>query len=218
MPTSTPIRPTKAKGIPSTRPVSSTSFRPLRTRDDFSSGSDSESDTDDRYIPRPWAKRKATSISKASLSGATLAGSDPFSKDKGKTKSVEMDYSDGESARSQQRKGSREAPGWTPEFIRRHSSGGRSKDAETGNVELEARRNESVPAGAVPMTPSLIKALDRVTQAQTAAYAASSTPGTPGSPVSMPQPGGGYDWGAFWKNVEDKAKEADQPGRRPAGS
>jgi hypothetical protein len=32
--------------------------------------------------------------------------------------------------------------------------------------------------------------------------------GTPGiSKMNMPATPAGYDWGAFWKNVEDKAKD-----------
>jgi hypothetical protein len=186
---------------PGIRP-NSTSFKPLRHSD----SSDDDSDDDGKYIPRPWAKKRATT----SLSGVTLAGSNS---DKGKDKAA-IDYSDGESVTPSQKKPrmSRDSPGWTPEFIRK----GKDKDVESGSVELEQKRNrsESPPPGAVPITPSLLNALERVGKAQSAAYAVSKSSGQsqPSPAVSMPEPQG-YDWGAFWRNVEDKAKEPERPAR-----
>jgi hypothetical protein len=183
-----------------------------------------------RYIPRPWAPRKDTQAT--TLSGATLADTaSASSKGKRQGPAIEADkdlekgggiiYSDGEeAAASISPKGrtqrEREAPGWTPEFIKRHSvNGKRGHELETETAA------DSPPPGAVAVTPSLMRALDRVSQAQNEAYggivsrghtpyastpghggAGASTPGLP--PLQMPTPSGGYDWAAFWSTVEDK--------------
>lgn len=102
--------------------------------------------------------------------------------------------------------------------MKRHS-GSTAKDLEAGGVELNLKivRNDPIPdnplaspssptsskppSGAVPVTPSLIKALDRVSKAQSEAYL-----GTHNTPAS-----GGDEWGAFWKAVRAKAKEPDAP-------
>jgi len=205
----------------SSRPNSQTKFKALATKgahysSDLSSSS-SESETD---IPRPWAKR---SSSRGSLSGATLAGSHNDGKGsngKGKRKGVDAEYSDGESkAQGNTSPTNRDTPGWTPGFIKRHSSR-KVQDLEAGSVELnlKAVRKDSnpddslasppsptsskPPSGAVPITPSLIKALDRVSKAQSEAYAGAQTP---------PSSGGGNEWGAFWQAVGAKAKEPDAP-------
>lgn len=215
-------------------PYSRDSFQPLNkaTKHDFSSGSEDSSDEEgtgqERYIPRPWAKRKDTQAT--SLSGVTLAdGASATSKGKMGDMAKEhgdLAYSDGESvaqstSTGRRRKESRDAPGWTPEFIKRHSMGGK-KDLESGGIEMRAsrsNRSESPPPGAVPMTPSLMKALDRVSQAQNEAYAGivskghtpyASSPGhAPGTSTPGVHPHGGQDWGAFWKKVEDKTREGE---------
>jgi len=203
------------------RPNSQTKLKSLAVKgahyssDSSSSASDSETD-----IPRPWAKR---SSSRASLSGATLAGSQndsKSSKGKGKRKQVDAEYSDGESVpQGSKSPTNRDVPGWRPGFIKQHSSG-KAQDLEAGGVELDLRavRKDSnpddpltspssptsykPPTGAVPVTPSLIKALDRVSKAQSEAYSGAQTP---------PTSGGGYEWGAFWQAVGAKAKEPDAP-------
>jgi hypothetical protein len=240
------------------RPTGGNSFQPLNLKDKDGNSSSSDDSSDEeygggpgqRYIPRPWAKRKDTQAT--SLSGVTLADSASV---KGKAKGKygdddkdlekgELVYSDGESVAPSisgaARKGARDAPGWTPEFIKRHSLSGK-QGTNDGSVEMRQSKQTSnsnrsqttsPPPGAVPMTPSLMKALDRVSQAQAEAYggivskghtprastvghthmsttAGASTPGLP--PVQMPTPAGGYDWGAFWRKVEDKANQPDSP-------
>ena len=208
--------PAKLKSRTSVRPKSQNTLKPLAakgahyTSDSSSSSSDSETD-----IPRPWAKR---SSSRASLSGATLAGSHNDSKSsKGKGKGVDAEYSDGESvAQGNQSPTNRDAPGWAPGFMKRHS-GSTAKDLEAGGVELDLKtvRKDSnpddplaspssskPPSGAVPITPSLIKALDRVSRAQSEAYSGTHT---------TPTSGGGHEWGAFWKAVGAKTKEPNAP-------
>ncbi|PVF93114.1 hypothetical protein CPB86DRAFT_790453 [Serendipita vermifera] len=239
------------------QPTGGNSFQPLHSKDKDGNSSASDDSSDEeygngpgqRYIPRPWAKRKSTQDT--SLSGVTLADSSTSIKGKAKSKYGDDDkdlekgdvvYSDGESVAPSARKISRDTPGWTPEFIKRSSLSGRQGITEPP-VEMKQSKpisnpnrsqTTTPPAGAVPMTPSLMKALDRVSQAQAEAYGGiiskghtpiastagghahtssiapgASTPGLP--PVQMPTPGGGYDWGAFWRKVEDKAKQADSP-------
>ena len=216
----------KLKSRTSVRPNSQNTLKPLKplaakgaryASDSSSSSSDSETD-----IPRPWAKRSST---QTSLSGATLAGSHNDSKSskgkrKGKGKEVNAEYSDGESvAQGNQGLTNRDTPGWAPGFMKRHSSS-TAKDLEAGGVELDLKtvrkgsnpdgtlvspsspESSKPPSGAVPITPSLIKALDRVSKAQSEAYSGTH---------SSPTPGGGYEWGAFWKAVGAKAKEPDAP-------
>ncbi|KAG6841990.1 hypothetical protein C0991_004481 [Blastosporella zonata] len=59
--------------------------------------------------------------------------------------------------------------GWRPEFMKRHSSSAES--GATGGKFLSAASHSSAPMGAVPATPSLIKALDRISAAQRDAFA-----------------------------------------------
>lgn len=224
------------------RPWGGDSSQPLNKsgKHDLSSDSENSSSEEEgfggdgkRYIPRPWAPRKDTQAT--TLSGATLADSASASSkgkregptseaDKDLEKGGEVIYSDGEeAAASISPKGrtqlEREAPGWTPDFIKRHSlNGKRGDDLEMKGTRMAA---DSPPPGAVPVTPSLMRALDRVSQAQNEAYreiistghtpyastpghggAGASTPGLP--PIQMPTPGGGYDWAGFWRTVEDK--------------
>lgn len=229
------------------QPWGGNNFQPLNNRGDDSSGSDSSDEeghaNNGRYIPRPWANRKNTQA--ASLSGVTLADAvSSHSKDKVKGAGADMEkgevvYSDGESVAppsiSGRKKEDRNAPGWTPEFLKRrstkegHESGGDNTDKKLSTPASRAQ-TESPPPGAVAMTPSLMRALDRVSQAQNDAYGGilsrghtpqASMPGhgggitTPGAgggtpgllKMNMPATPAGYDWGAFWKNVEDKAKD-----------
>ncbi|TFK48645.1 hypothetical protein OE88DRAFT_1810084 [Heliocybe sulcata] len=103
------------------------------------------------------------------------------------------------------RENERRQPGWSPEFIRRASlnssgSGSGSKRSESTAVGTPA------PAGAVPMTPSLIKALDRISAAQQAVYGPSG-PSTPVADEGLPssQPDKGARWETFWRDVKAKA-------------
>lgn len=121
---------------------------------------------------------------------------------------------------------SRDSQTWTPSFIRRHST----KLAETPSREAHAvgprigttaiDRSQPWPAASsdasptpafasVPATPSLIRAVERVSAAQQAAYSPSGPPSIPtasalqGSPTandaSHPQ------WRSFWQDVKVKA-------------
>lgn len=64
------------------------------------------------------------------------------------------------------------------------------------------------PAGAVPMTPSLFNALDRVAAAQREAFAgANSSQPTPSDVTERPAPRNGQKWESFWQDVTNKAGE-----------
>lgn len=138
-----------------------------------------------------------------------------------------LDYSDYEDDITSSLK-DREAAGWSPEFLRRHSvSGGSSTTSHRTAVneakQLVAPIGPTPLGGAVPVTPSLIKALDRLAVAQQDAFGASSQvrPGLPPSHASesvvmsglpKPQPRIIFEgdnklqrWDAFWNEVRDKA-------------
>jgi len=134
----------RSKGT-KTQPWSGNSSQPLKkATHGFSSDSDSSSDEEGlgdgkRYIPRPWAPRKDT---QATLSGATLAdtasttskGKHKGGSEKDLEKGGEAIYSDGEEVAASISPASRthrdrDAPGWTPEFIKRHSMSGRGQRA-----------------------------------------------------------------------------------------
>jgi len=182
---------------------------------------------------------QATTSSSATLADTASASSKGKQKgpvsEAGKDleKGEEVIYSDGEEAAASvsppgKAQKDREAPGWTPEFIKRHSISGR----HGGGGELGMKNTRNVegtpPPGSVPITPSLMRALDRVSQAQNEAYAGISRGHTPHAstaanggagatnsglpPTQMPTPGGGgHNWAAFWKTVEDKATGATSP-------
>ena len=78
------------------------------------------------------------------------------------------DYSDYEGDLGlQQKPARRKAEGgdvWSPGFLKRHSP------VSTTSGSLNGNMSGAVPIGAVPATPSLIKALDRVSEAQREAF------------------------------------------------
>jgi hypothetical protein len=180
-----------------------------------SSSSSSDSDEDSKRIPRPWAVKRSSS---AALSGTT-AHSDTSSRGRGKKKrssrgGIPEDYSDGESVRDvlQGKRTSREGTGWKPGFFTRHN-GAATGDLEKGFVPLSRKTSSGVghghdrtkassppPPGSVPVTPSLINALDRVALAQTQAYGASA-------PEQASNKGSN-----FWAEVEDKAAKGPRSG------
>jgi hypothetical protein len=213
----TKLKSRKASGNSTT--LSPVSGRKLRTADkdaflSGSSSSSSDSDEASKRIPRPWAVKRSSS---AALSGTT-AHSDTSSRGRGKKKrssrgGVHEDYSDGESVRDvlQGRRTSREGTGWKPGFFARHNSTA-AGDLEKGFVPLSRKTSSgghdrtnagspppAPPPGSVPVTPSLINALDRVALAQTQAYAP--------QPEQAPNKGSN-----FWAEVEDKAAKGSRSG------
>ena len=106
------------------------------------------------------------------------------------------DYSDNEEdVTNAQTHTNRNSPGWNPQIFERHGS-----DAA----------NPASSVGAVPMTPSLIRAVDRIAAAHAQAYDTFSGPDTStggceadAESVSVRK----QRWEAFWRDVTAKASE-----------
>ncbi|THH14543.1 hypothetical protein EW146_g5790 [Bondarzewia mesenterica] len=93
---------------------------------------------------------------------------------------------------------SRDAAGWSPPFLHRH------------DFNPTPPKGAEIPPGAVPMTPSLLYALDRVAVAQRDAFG----PQGSSAPTSGLPPLGVEDdkskskhWDSFWQDVKEKASE-----------
>ncbi|KAF8507525.1 hypothetical protein BU17DRAFT_71148 [Hysterangium stoloniferum] len=184
-------------------------FRPLGNYSD-SDGSDSDTEWEHKPVPlaypvpaRPWLKDERSSTP---LSGLTLYGSDDDTdKHKPMRKSVTIpeEYSDtdGEdittphSTPLKRVKSHRDEPGWKPDFLKRYST-----SPQPSSNSAESRQS---PAGAVPMTPSLIRAIDRIAVAQTEAY--SGLP--PLSPPPLLHAESEQKYRGFWERVQKKASE-----------
>ncbi|KZW01589.1 hypothetical protein EXIGLDRAFT_760792 [Exidia glandulosa HHB12029] len=192
-PFSSPLAQNKLRTKPRSRATSggttAVKFQPLAQ--DLSSDSESDDDLDKKYPLRPFAKRASTSGSSVTAVSDRVRGKMP------KIGGEDVDYSDTEALPVLKKHGSsqRDAPGWKPGFLAR---------AQEGDAPL--------PPGAVPTTPSLLKALERVHQAQTSVYGPGSAPQTPqpGSPKSDGGgEGGGERWQNFWSDVQAKASEPE---------
>lgn len=218
-----------------------------RTRDPVKFGvdlssSDSDSDGDELRTPpgRPWFQHRFASppVSVGFAASLTKIGKDNIDVEMAKVKmglrphDENPEYSDFEEndVTSAAVRTGRDAPGWSPEFIRRHQeSGGTSMTSQRTVVERSHAKSPAlVPDGAVPMTSSLIKAVDRVAIAQQAAFAAtekSSRLGLPpskfsdpatlsglpraqgliASPPSSTEEDKGASWDVFWRDVRERA-------------
>ncbi|EJD50551.1 hypothetical protein AURDEDRAFT_84291 [Auricularia subglabra TFB-10046 SS5] len=161
-------------------------FQPLAQ--DLSSDSE-EDELDKKYPLRPFAKRASTSGSSVTAVSERARGKLPRGPDD------DVDYSDVEVPALKHRQ-SRDVPGWKPGFLSRAHT-------ETGDAAAPP------PPGAVPATPSLIKALERVQQAQTSAYGSAPQTPQPGSPKSDAGPDGPERWQGFWADVQTMANEAE---------
>lgn len=171
-------------------------FQPLTQ--DLSSDSDSEDDLDKKYPLRPFAQRASTSGSSVTAVSERARGKLP------KIGGEDGDYSDAEAYPVLSKAQSRDTPGWKPGFLVRSETPG----VAPGTTGLADRL--AAPPGAVPATPSLIKAIDRIHKAQTSAYASSAPQSPqPESPKSDAGEGGQERWQNFWAEVQAKASEPD---------
>jgi len=87
------------------------------------------------------------------------------------------------------------SPGWKPPFLARHGSNA---------------TNPASAVGAVPMTPSLIRAVDRIAAAQAQAYGSSSGPDTSAASPEVDTESvlvRKQRWETFWRDVTAKASE-----------
>jgi len=178
--------------------------------DDLSS--DDEDEDDPLSAPPPRPTRRTSTYSSVTLINGSSSGSQRFSltkEDQEKLASAKRtvfrgkddaapEYSDYEedvtNAQAEARE-HRDSLDWKPPFLTRHAS----------NASKPAR-----PIGAVPMTPSLIRAVDRIAAAQAQAY--ESSPGSDPSAATCDVQAEGASarkqrWEAFWRDVTAKVAE-----------
>ena len=171
----------------------------------------SDDEDDPLSAPPPRPAHRTSTYSSVTLTNGSNSGSQRFSltKDQEKVASAKRtasrdkddaapEYSDYEedvtNAQTEARE-HRNSPDWKPPFLTRHASNA-SKPAQ--------------PVGAVPMTPSLIRAVDRIAAAQAQAYG--SSPGSDSSVATHAVQGEGASakkqrWEAFWRDVTAKVAE-----------
>jgi hypothetical protein len=113
------------------------------------------------------------------------------------------DYEEDVTASTGKKRG---APGWTPPFMERKQSS--LADSST----LAPVLSNDIPPGAVPLTPSLIHAIDRIAAAQSDAFTSRSRDGLPlavGSCTPLTPSANddskGEHWDIFWRDVTTKA-------------
>lgn len=172
----------------------------------------SSDDEDDPLSAPPPLARRTSTLSSVTLTNGSNAGFPSISSTKGNQEKVASakrtalrgqddgtaEYSDYEEdvTNAQTQTEYRTSPGWKPPFLARHGSNAAN----------------SVPSvGTVPMTPSLIRAVDRIKAAQVQAY--STSLGDFDSPATAPDGHmegvsvGQHGWEAFWRDVTAKAAE-----------
>ncbi|KIY67864.1 hypothetical protein CYLTODRAFT_375306 [Cylindrobasidium torrendii FP15055 ss-10] len=156
------------------------------------------SDSEDDAPPpvRPWLKQRTSMDSTTSTVHTLVDGdldydsdSDPLVKKLGKV----PEYSDYEDDLGAPKKGRTKE---VPSFISRGLS---SSDSNSSSTVAGGG-----PPGAVPYTPSLIKALDRVAAAQRDAHRADINQSQVDIREGMPASPKGEDWNDFWKDVGNK--------------
>jgi hypothetical protein len=137
-----------------------------------------------------------------------------------------LDYSDFEEDVTQEKNHLRWEQGslgkdWSPRFLHKHQHA--SATTSSGTAVSVPPMSPVLPPGAVPITPSLIKALDRVAAAQQAAFVSEAGQPDPPSKSSEPRsmPGStdglptvrdmrhgeeykGPQWDKFWEDVRHK--------------
>lgn len=178
----------KAKKIRTHKNLASGRKQPIKFGTDLSSDS-SDDDSTPKNV-RPWLRQKASMVSSSpTLVDGSLASPSheydlnaEFTKlKKGRVKAGgnrdTPDYSDYEedlgSPRTRAGPRKEDEAGWSPGFMKRHtSSSANGSGSGSGVTTANESRNGigAMPMGAVPATPSLIKALDRITAAQKDAF------------------------------------------------
>lgn len=151
---------------------------------------------------------------KSSLSGSTILGSETGEKEKGREKNRGFatkieEYSDEDEDVGPQKEGEP----WKPAFLRRHesrkSSGTHPEAMNMPRLSSELHSPTpaySAPPGAVPATPSLLNAMNRVALAQNQALGGGDRALSPPPRLSY----GGVtppsdQWKGFWSDVKDRA-------------
>jgi hypothetical protein len=109
------------------------------------------------------------------------------------------EYSDHEEDVTAEVQISRDNPAWSPPFLHRHRN---SQSEQSSKGSNSSKSTRTPPPGAVPVTPSLINALDRIVVAQEQAYGVSVHDRLPEQRNLV-----GPRWDLFWKDVNDKARQ-----------
>lgn len=199
-------------------------FRPLGDYSDSDSDSGSEFskktsagtlDMVPELLPppsRPWLSHPTS----PSLSGPTLYDSDDEIDKSDLSKKIKVNlesYSDSEDITDthltafKRLQLHRDEPGWKPGFLLNQTP---TPTTPISNAQFPVAFTP--PPGAVPMTPSLIRAIDRIAVAQSQAYP-SAVPSfsIPVAPASIPReiPREHDDkWRGFWKHVQHKSAQS----------
>lgn len=207
--------------------------------------SSEDPDNDKLKIPvdsgRPWLEHKRSSSPPVSVGFARSPGKvEEGNIDMRRVAKVEtrvpvhcdenLEYSDleDEDVTAAAASRNRGAPGWSPDFLKRHrEAGGTSTTSEQTAVDLSPAIS-SLPGGEVLITPSLVTAIDRIAVAQQTALGTpsrrlrpgfpssessepSDTIGLPGAQAQVYTPFSGCEddksvrWDIFWKDVREKA-------------
>lgn len=203
-------------------------FRPLCEDELLTSDEDSDGNDGLATPPRrPWLTQKASMASSSpTLIGDGIKGGGEeidYEKEIKMLKSRNLgaglgegevpEYSDYEedvtSSKPQQ------ADDWSPGFMKRHRSANAASAVSSSGSQRTAVNATpgSPPLGAVPATPSLIKALDRVALAQQAAFASATPSSRPGGDDGLPRVDENEEqfgakavkWDHFWKEVKEKS-------------
>ena len=182
---------------------------------------ESESDEEDlkKGVP-PFVRSPTRSDSMATLTDEPPAkGSKTALPKKQKTDPLSEDEEDVTADRTAVHNEPRDK--WAPDFLRRHSLAHRPSSAALSHAGTGSSNTLS-PATftPVPATPSLIKAVERVSAAQQEAYSQRPTDGLPAvvAPSSAASAAGvvdhhhGHTWEAFWRDVKAKAGHGFQHG------
>ena len=190
-------------------------FRPVTgTMSDLDSDSDDDASTkiDDALSASPPKRRLSThsSMSKTLTDASTSHTFDRHNEDKALSSedvtspsyiknNGRLDYSDDEEdVTVSAAKRSRDTPGWSPPFLMRAGS----------------TKGQDTPPGAVPMTPSLIYALDRIAVAQQNVFKPHGMPISSSrvSPTRAKETVVVQDsqWDSFWHDVRQKAGDSMQ--------
>ncbi|KAJ6467007.1 hypothetical protein C8R45DRAFT_1020804 [Mycena sanguinolenta] len=163
--------------------------------------------------PRPWLRQKMSMASTTTLVDDTSTkGKDlNFDKEMGRVRAAKRrntdeapEYSDFEEDLTSLSTKDGKDKHWSPGFLQRHRSGN-AVSSTTSQRTATSSNPKSPPLGAVPATPSLIKALDRIAVAQKDAFTDTPADGMP-NPSSPQEEYKGARWGDFWRDVRDKAK------------
>lgn len=157
-----------------------------------SDSSESESEIDK---VRPWLKQRP-SLTASSSSPTLVNGRESPKIDydlelaklkKGRIKArgdmEVLDYSDFEedlgSPRGPSQEPERSGVAWSPGFMKRYPTGSASTGGGLNGSRTGSNPNVALPLGAVPATPSLIKALDRISAAQQDAFGVAARSASP---------------------------------------